>query len=111
MSTEIITGEIYYSNSFRTVAKVLECGTLWGNKYARIWLPNSDAVVRVPALDLSSLSPQSSLISTHHILYVSAAAKVSEVLEGSHSAPRTPHSNTPVLLAPMESNVIALPHQ
>jgi SNF2 family DNA or RNA helicase len=111
MSTEIKTGEIYYSNSFRTVAKVIECGTLWGNKYARIWLPNSDAVVRVPASDLSSISPQSSLISTHHILYVSAAAKVSEVLEGLHSAPRTPHSNTPVLLAPMESNVIALPHQ
>ncbi|MDD2302031.1 MAG: DEAD/DEAH box helicase, partial [Eubacteriales bacterium] len=88
------------------MAKVIEISTLWGGDYARIWLPNSNAVVRVPASDLSSLSPHPSTLSTAHIAYVAAAAKVAEVLEGSTSA-----TDGHVLLAPMESNVIPLPHQ
>jgi len=113
LRTEIKTGGFYYSKNFLSVAKVIDSGRLWGNEYARIWLPNSDAVVRVPASDLSSLSPQSSALSTEHIAYVAAAAKVAEVLEFStqSSVPSPQHCNTPVLLAPMESNVIPLPHQ
>lgn len=106
MRTEVKTGQFYYSKSFRSVAKVIEISTLWGGDYARIWLPNSNAVVRVPASDLSSLSPHPSTLSTAHIAYVAAAAKVAEVLEGSTSA-----TDGHVLLAPMESNVIPLPHQ
>ena len=106
LRTEINTGEFYYSKSFRSVAKVIEKGTLWGSDYARVWLPNTDAVVRVPDSDLSPLSPQSSALSPDHIAYVAAAAKVAEVLEGSTSA-----TDGHVLLAPMESNVIPLPHQ
>lgn len=45
-------------------------------------------------------------IETGRIAYVAAAAKVAEVLEGSTSA-----TDGHVLLAPMESNVIPLPHQ
>lgn len=115
MRTEVKTGEFYYSKSFRSVAKVIEISTLWGSDYAHIWLPNSNAVVRIPASDLSSLSPQSSALSTDHIAYVAAAAKVAEVLEGSTSAIDLSASNGQagghVLLAPMESNVIPLPHQ
>ena len=106
MRTEVKTGKFYYSKSFRSVAKVIEISTLWGSDYAHIWLPNSNAVVRVPASDLSSLSSQSSALSTDHIAYVAAAAKVAEVLEGSTSA-----TDGHVLLAPMESHVIPLPHQ
>lgn len=106
MRTEVKTGKFYYSKSFRSVAKVIEISTLWGSDYAHIWLPNSNAVVRVPASDLSSLSSQSSALSTDHIAYVAAAAKVAEVLEGSTSA-----ADGHVLLAPMESHVIPLPHQ
>ncbi len=106
LRTEIKTGEYYYSKSFRSVAKVIESGTLWGSDYARIWLPNSDAVIRVPASDLSSLSPQSSALSPDFVAYVAAAAKVAEVLEGSTSA-----TDGHVLLAPIESSVIPLPHQ
>lgn len=113
MRTEVKVGEFYYSKSFRSAAKVIESGTLWGGSYARIWLPNSDAVVRVHASDLSSLSPQSSVLSPDYVAYVAAAAKVAEVLELStqSSALSSQHCNTPVLLAPMESNVIPLPHQ
>ena len=63
LRTEIRIGDFYRSESFRSVAKVIENGTLWGSDYARIWLPNSDAVVRGPAPDLSSLSPQHSALS------------------------------------------------
>ncbi len=111
MRTEVKAGEFYYSKSFRAVAKVIEIETLWGNDYARIWLLNSDSVVRIPAADLSSLSPQSSALSPqssalspNHIAYVAAAAKVAGALEGSDHT-----SNGHVLLAPMESRVIPLP--
>ncbi len=106
MRTEVKAGAFYFSKSFRSAAKVIETSSLWGSDYARIWLPNSDAVVRVPASDLSSLSPQSSALSPDYVAYVAAAAKVAEVLEGSTSA-----TDGHVLLAPMESNVIPLPHQ
>jgi superfamily II DNA or RNA helicase len=73
----------------------------------RVWLPNQDAVVRVPRSALRPLSADlQPEIEAGRIAYVAAAAKVAEVLEGSTSA-----TDGHVLLAPMESNVIPLPHQ
>ncbi len=96
-----------YSTIHKSACKVIEEQTLWGQTVCRVWLPNQDAVVRVPrsalqALNLS-LRPE---IEDHRIGYIAAAAKVAEVLEGGSSA-----SDGHVLLAPMESNVIPLPHQ
>ena len=84
----------------------LEEQTLWGHTVCRVWLPNQDAVVRVPKSALQPLASCPLSLTTHHIAYVAAAAKVAEVLEGSNSA-----TEGHVLLAPMESNVIPLPHQ
>lgn len=95
-----------YSTIHKSACKVIEEQTLWGQTVCRVWLPNQDAVVRVPASDLSELATHHSSLITHHIAYISAAAKVAEVLEGSSGA-----SDGHVLLAPMESNVIPLPHQ
>ena len=95
-----------YSTIHKSACKVVDEQTLWGQTVCRVWLPNQDAVVRVPQSDLCELGTLNSELGTHHILYVSAAAKVAEVLEGSSSA-----SDGHVLLAPMESNVIPLPHQ
>lgn len=106
MTAEVKQGDFLFSKSFRSNAKVIEVGTLWGSDFARIWLSTSDAVVRVPVSDLSSINSQFSALSKDHIAYVAAAAKVAEVLEGSTSA-----TDGHVLLAPMESNVIPLPHQ
>ncbi len=96
-----------YSTIHKSACKVIEEHTLWGKTVCRVWLPNQEAVVRVPrsalqALNLS-LRPE---IEAHRIGYIAAAAKVAEVLEGGSSA-----SDGHVLLAPMESNVIPLPHQ
>jgi len=96
-----------YSTIHNSACKVIEEQTLWGQTICRVWLPNQDAVVRLPRSALRTLNtdlpPE---IETSHITYVAAAAKVAEVLEGTISA-----SDGHVLLAPMESNVIPLPHQ
>lgn len=96
-----------YSIVHNSACKVIEEQTFWGQTVCRVWLPNLDAVVRVPRTALRPLNADLQLeIEAGHIAYVAAAAKVAEVLEGSTNA-----SDGHVLLAPMESNVIPLPHQ
>lgn len=96
-----------YSTVHNSACKVIEEQTLWGQTVCRVWLPNQDAVVRVPRSALQPLSADlQPEIEAGCIAYVAAAAKVAEVLEGSTSA-----TEGHVLLAPMESNVIPLPHQ
>ncbi|WP_462269753.1 DEAD/DEAH box helicase [Desulfobacter sp.] len=107
MDDETMQGTWQYSTSHSSTCKVIEEQTLWGQTICRIWLPNQDVVVRVPKSTLKTLATQSHPeIEQAHIAYVAAAAKVSEVLEGSFSG-----SDGNVLLAPMESRVIPLPHQ
>lgn len=96
-----------YSTVHNSACKVIEEQALWGQTVCRVWLPNQDAVVRVPRSALQPLSADlQPEIEAGRIAYVAAAAKVAEVLEGSTSA-----TDGHVLLAPMESNVIPLPHQ
>jgi len=96
-----------FSTIHNCACKVIEEQTLWGQTVCRIWLPNQDTVVRIPRTALRplivDLQPE---VEAQRIGYVAAAAKVAEVLEGGTSA-----SEGHVLLAPMESNVIPLPHQ
>jgi superfamily II DNA or RNA helicase len=93
-----------YSTVHNSACKVIEEQTLWGQTVCRVWLPNQDAVVRVPRSALRPLSADlQPEIEAGRIAYVAAAAKVAEVLEGA--------TEGHVLLAPMESNVIPLPHQ
>lgn len=80
---------------------------MWGQTVCRVWLPNQDAVVLIPRSALQPLNAKLTPgIEAHRITYIAAAAKVAEVLEGGASA-----FDGPELLAPMESNVIPLPHQ
>jgi hypothetical protein len=95
-----------YSTVHNSACRVIEEQTLWGQAVCRVWLPSQDAVVRVPRTDLQPLDPYPLPLAPHQIAYVAAAAKVAEVLEGSTSA-----TDGHVLLAPMESDVIPLPHQ
>ena len=96
-----------YSTIHNSVCKVIKEQTLWGQTVCRVWLPNQDAVARVPRSALRPLSADvQPEIEAGRIAYVAAAAKVAEVLEGSTSA-----TEDHVLLAPMESSIIPLPHQ
>lgn len=96
-----------YSTIHNSICRVIEEQTLWGQTVCRVWFPSSDAVVRVPG---STLEPISEVlnpdIERHRISYIATAAKVADLLEGSVNA-----RNEHLLLAPMESNVIPLPHQ
>lgn len=96
-----------YSTVHNGICKVIEEQTLWGQTVCRVWLPNQDAMVRVLRSALRPLSADlQPEIEAGRIAYMAAAAKVAEVLDGSTSA-----TDGHVLLAPIESNVIPLPHQ
>ena len=76
-------GAWQYSTIHNSPCKIIEEQTLWGQTVCRIWLPNQDAVVRVPHSALRPLSAElQPEIEANRIAYVAAAAKVAEVLEG-----------------------------
>ena len=99
--------EWQYSTIHNCICKVIEEQTLWGQTVCRVWFPSSDAVVKIPG---SALKPISEVlnpdIERYRISYIATAAKVADLLEGSVNV-----RNEHILLAPMESNVIPLPHQ
>ena len=77
--------------------RVIERQDVWGEVAYRVWLPAKDAVVRVRAVDLASL--ESVRPSVEQILHTTAAAKLLDALEDN------------LLLAPIQSSVVPLPHQ
>ena len=87
-----------YSAQHNQLCLVLEEQTLWGDASCRVWLPQQDAVVRVRAEHLQSLN-QVKLTSAEWLAYITAAARVADALAQN------------ILLAPLEANVIPLPHQ
>ncbi len=105
MMDSIKHGEWYYSSDHGQLCQVIETQKLWGETICRVWLPGHDSVVRIPASRLKSLE-SAGTGSSDDIAYIAAAAKVAEVLEGSTST-----TEEHVLLAPIESSVIPLPHQ
>lgn len=87
-----------YSPDHRQVCQVIETQTLWGETMCRIWVPGRDTVVRIPASRLRNVDGAVAG-SPDGIAYVAAAARVADAL------------TQDVLLAPIESSVIPLPHQ
>ena len=88
----------YFSPDHGQLCQVIETQTLWGETICRVWLPGRDSVVRVPASRLASLE-DSGTGTADGIAYVASAARVADAL------------TQDVLLAPIESSVIPLPHQ
>ncbi len=79
------------------IGKIIEQRCLWGNTSFRVWLPSANSIIRVNAANL--LPVQSIVLSPHHLIYLTAAARIADAL------------SQDVLLAPVESSVIPLPHQ
>lgn len=77
--------------------RVIERMDVWGESTYRVWLPTKDAVIRARASDLAPLD--SLRISVEQILHATAAAKLLDALEDK------------LLLAPIQSSVVPLPHQ
>ena len=88
----------YFIPDHEQLCQVIETQTLWGETTCRVWLPGRDSVVRVPASRLGSLE-DSGTGTADGIAYVASAARVADAL------------TQDVLLAPIESSVIPLPHQ
>lgn len=80
-----------------TPCRIVDRQTLWGETVFRVWLPSKDAVLRARACDLSALSDLRPTI--EQILHTAAAAKLLDALEDN------------LLLAPIQSSVVPLPHQ
>ncbi|HEY9161080.1 MAG TPA: helicase-related protein [Desulfomonilia bacterium] len=87
-----------YSLDHQQLCQVIEAQTLWGETTCRVWLPGRDSVVRIPASRLKPLE-SAGTGSSDDIAYIAAAARVADAL------------TQDVLLAPIESSVIPLPHQ
>jgi len=97
--TEVFNiGQWVWSSAHRQAAKIIDSSSLWGEGYSRLWLSQSDSVVRVSNAHLSALNE--AITSTPaQIAYVSTAARIAA------------SQSEDVLLAPIGSNVIPLPHQ
>ncbi|PHS64654.1 MAG: helicase, partial [Alcanivorax sp.] len=77
--------------------RVVDSQMLWGENTYRVWLPGKDAVVRARAQELGSLADVQP--TADQILHTAAAAKLCDALEDN------------LLLAPIQSSVVPLPHQ
>src|SRR5690625_2544345 len=97
-----------YSTAYNGICKVIAEQVLWGQPVCQVWLPNRNTIMQVPQSSLRPLGDrvQSSSVEAARVSYLATAAKIAETLECS-----SPDTGERVLLAPMESNVIPLPHQ
>ena len=80
-----------------TPCRVMDRQEIWGETIYRVWLPAKDAVVRVRSADLDAIGNVKP--SVDHILHTVSAAKLLDALEDN------------LLLAPIQSSVVPLPHQ
>ncbi|GLQ55360.1 DEAD/DEAH box helicase [Devosia nitrariae] len=77
--------------------RVVDREEIWGETAYRVWLPSKDAVVRARSGDLSPLDAVQPTVD--QILHTAAAGKLLDALEDN------------LLLAPIQSSVVPLPHQ
>jgi superfamily II DNA or RNA helicase len=98
MTLSVENDNWYFSPEHGELCRVIETQTLWGETVCRVWLPGKDTVVRLPATRLRPVH-EASVGTVDGIAYLAAAARVADAL------------TQDVLLAPIESSVIPLPHQ
>jgi SNF2 family DNA or RNA helicase len=77
--------------------RVVDREEMWGETAYRVWLPGKDAVVRARSRELGPLDAVRTTVD--QILHTAAAAKLLDALEDN------------LLLAPIQSSVVPLPHQ
>src|SRR5690554_1797289 len=80
-----------------TPCRVVERQDVWGEVAYRVWLPAKNTVVRARAQDLDDLAAVRPAV--EQILHTAASAKLLDALEDN------------LLLAPIQSSVVPLPHQ
>ncbi len=95
-------GDWAWSKAYQQYGKVIDHSGLWGKAFYRLWLQQQDQVVKVPVDDL--VAPESGSKGLHE--------GIGHLISWLATAGRIANAQTEdVLLAPIESNVIPLPHQ
>lgn len=95
--TEFAVGDWCWHTRQAAPCRVIDRQEVWGETAYRVWLPAKDAVVRARTADVSALAGIQT--SVEQILHAAAAAKLLDALEDN------------LLLAPIQSSVVPLPHQ
>jgi superfamily II DNA or RNA helicase len=90
-------GEWLYDEGRRLRCQVLERADTWGHTAVRVWYPEAQTIQLVAPEQLKPIEDLRT--SSQEIAYITAAAKVADALDEN------------ILLAPIESSVIPLPHQ
>jgi hypothetical protein len=97
MSEAFAVGDWCWHLRQRTPCRIADRQDIWGETAYRVWVPTKDAVVRARVQELGALSGVRP--SVEQILPTAAAAKLLDALEEN------------LLLAPIQSSVVPLPHQ
>lgn len=90
-------GDWCWDERHASPCRIVDREEIWGETAFRVWLPSKDAVVRARSRDLSPLDAVQPTVD--QILHTAAAAKLLDALEDN------------LLLAPIQSSVVPLPHQ
>ncbi|MDL1899494.1 helicase [Anaerolineae bacterium CFX9] len=93
------SGQWIWIESEHSVAKVIDVQTLWETTTYRVWLPTLDEIKTFSAAQIAPLTIENAGLNADHIAYLVAAARITDALNGD------------ILLAPLTSSVIPLPHQ
>jgi len=91
-------GDWAYCSHHKENCRIVAIEPLWGKTFFRVWLTNSDTVVRVAAEQVISLY-EAERVGQSQLTYIASAARVANAV--AHDT----------ILAPMEATVIPLPHQ
>ncbi|CAM6801717.1 SNF2-related protein [Morganella morganii] len=91
-------GDWAWSQAHQQYVKVIDAAGLWGQQFYRVWLQQQNVVLKVLDTDLHN-QPAQTIVTADALCYLATAAKITNVQQED------------TLLAPIESNVIPLPHQ
>jgi len=90
-------GDWCWHGRFAVPCRIIDQQDVWGEISYRVWLPAKDTVIRARSTDLQGI--ETAVQTASQILHAAAAAKLADALEEN------------LLLAPIQSSVVPLPHQ
>ncbi|MHB8252659.1 MAG: DEAD/DEAH box helicase [Acidiferrobacter sp.] len=95
--TNLTVGDWCWHSRHASPCRIVDRQVVWGELIYRVWLPTKDAVVRACHDELAGLNFVR--LAVEQILHTAAGAKLLDAMEDN------------LLLAPIQSSVVPLPHQ
>lgn len=91
-------GDWFFSEQHKEICQIIETSNIWGKEIHQVWLPARNIVVRLEASRLKNLNELPEYQSGN-ISYIANTARISCAM------------SQDILLSPIESSLIPLPHQ